>query len=306
MDEMNLFEHHDLQEDWNRGKLKRNWFYSLKTLKLENCENLSCAIPYNILLCLKSLKDLEVQNCNKVEMIFGKKLDEGTEAISSQLKNLTLEGLSELKHVWEKYQGNHIFQNLQQVSVSNCESLQTLFPVALARTLEKLETLEIGACNNLLEIIGKEDVAAGGTENFEFLCLTSLYFCDLPELSYFYPLMFTVKWKLHELLVMNCPKFELFQNERLEGAGECSSTSINRQPLFSDIKVRNVEYLISNCLFVLFFPSSNSEPFFWFYFTLLGHFYPGGFRCSWETFLKVNIRRYQIFMFKRNFHLLYG
>lgn len=284
MDEMNLFEHHDLQEDWNRGKLKRNWFYSLKTLKLENCENLSCAIPYNILLCLKSLKDLKVHYCNKVEMIFGKKLDEGTEAISSQLKNLTLEGLSELKHVWdENYQGNHIFQNLQQVSVDNCESLQTLFPVALATTLKKLEELIILDCKNLVSIIGEEGVAAAGKENFEFPCLTSLILYKLPKLSYFYKYEFTVKWELHQLLVFPCPKFELFQIERSEGASEC------RLPLFSDLKVRNVEYLISNFLFVLFFPSSNSETFFWFYFTLLGHFCPRGFSCSWGTFLKVTI-----------------
>lgn len=177
-DEMSLSEHHDLQKNWNHADadLKRSWLYSLKTLKLEDCENLSCAIPYKILICLKNLKDLQVRNCNKVEVIFGKKLEKGTEEIPSQLKNLTLEGLSKLKHVWEKnYQGNHKFQNLQQVSVSNCEILQTLFQAAaLARTLKKLSKLEINYCKNLLEIIGNEDVAAGIPEMFEFPCLTSL------------------------------------------------------------------------------------------------------------------------------------
>ena len=282
---MNLSEHRDLQEDWNRadGCLKRSWFHSLKTLKLENCENLSCAIPYNILLCLKSLKDLKVRGCNKVEIIFGKKLEKGTEAIPSQLKNLTLEGLSELKHVWEKnYQGNRRFQNLQQVSVSNCESLQTLFPVSLARTLKKLENLNLKSCNNLLEIIGKEDVLVAETEKFELPCLTSLSLLDLPELTYFYPLIFTVECELHELSVIDCPKLELFQRACMEDVGESSSNSVNRQPLFSDLKVRNVEYSISNFL-SFFFPYFSfhltQSPFFWFYLPFSGHFYPGGVIC---------------------------
>jgi hypothetical protein len=100
----------------------------------------------------------------------------------------------------------------------------------------------------LTEIVGKEvHVAADRAELFVFPCLTSLYLYDLPELTYFYCEIFTVECpELCKLLVLDCSKFELFQCARLEGDGEGSSTSTNRQPLFSNLEVSNKEYLISD------------------------------------------------------------
>lgn len=242
MDEMSLSEHLDLQQAWHRdevGRLKESWFYNLKTLKLEGCKNLSSAIPSNFLSYLKTLKELEVRNCNQVEVIF----ENDTESTPSQLKNLSLEGLSKLEHVWEKnYQGDRRFRNLQEVFVSACESLKTLFPMALAKNLNKLEKLEIEGCEKLLEIVGKEeDVVADEAGNFVFPCLFSLDLFDLSELTYFYPGKFNVECpELHELRVMECPKLELFQSALPKGEGEGCSASIYRQPLFSDLKVSNV------------------------------------------------------------------
>ncbi|XP_045802095.1 uncharacterized protein LOC123895675 isoform X1 [Trifolium pratense] len=242
MEEISLSEHHDLQILWNCGvgDLEKSWFYNLKTLRLEDCDNLSCAIPSNIFLCLKSLKELEVRNCNKVGQIFGN-LENDNMTIRSQLKNLTLEGLSDLKHVWgENYQGNLIFQNLLHVSVIDCDGLKTLFPAAVAKNIKKLETLQIESCQNLLEIVGKEvyvGVAADDTEKFVFPCLTSLDLNDLPELTYFYCEIFTVECpELHVLIVLDCPRLELFQSACLESESEGNSTSINRQPLFSNLQ----------------------------------------------------------------------
>ena len=77
------------------------------------------------LFCLKSLKELEVRYCNRVGVIFEKIDNDG---ILSQLKNLTLEGISELKHVWgESYQGNLKFQNLLHVSVGDYNGLKCYF-----------------------------------------------------------------------------------------------------------------------------------------------------------------------------------
>jgi chorismate mutase len=247
MDKMSLSEQCELQEAWYGGvDLKSSWFYSLKTLKLDNCDIEPYAVPSNILPYLNSLKELEVRDCNKVKVIFAKN---DAKAIPSQLNNLTLSGLSELEHVWEKNcRGNLRFQNLQQVLVTNCKGLKSFFPAALAKNLKKLEKLEIGSCQNLTDIIGKEEVGvADAAEKFLFPCLTSLKLYYLRELTYFYPEIFNVECReLHELLVLECPNLELFQSSFTEGEGESSSISINRQPLFSDIKVSNVESLISD------------------------------------------------------------
>jgi hypothetical protein len=178
-----------------------------------------------------------------VEVIFEKANDNGE--IQPQLRSLTLVGLSKLKHVWEK--GNIMFQNLLHVSVSDCEVLETLFLMAIAKNIRKLENLRINSCQNLLEIVRKEDVTEDVAEQFVFPCLASLVLKDLPKLIYFYCEKFTVKCPdLCKLEVLACPKFELFQSERLECEGEGSSTSIYIQPLFTNLQVSNIESLISN------------------------------------------------------------
>ncbi|GAU40300.1 hypothetical protein TSUD_362800 [Trifolium subterraneum] len=241
MEEISLSEHYDLQKLWNGGfvDLEKSWLYNLKTLRLEDCDNLSCAMPSNIFLGLKSLKELEVRHCDNVGLIFGN-LKNDNKAVRSQLKNLTLEGLSELKHVWGKnYQGKLMFKNLLHVSVIDCEGLKTLFPAAVAKNIKKLETLKIESCENLLDIVGKEvyvGVAADDAEKFVFPCLTSLHLNDLPKLICFYCEIFTVECpELHKLVVLDCPRLELFQITRLES--EDDSTSISRQPLFPNFQV---------------------------------------------------------------------
>jgi hypothetical protein len=150
-----------------------------------------------------------------------------TETAAPQLKYLTLEGLPELTLVWEEsFKGILSFQNLQQVSVSDCKSMQTLFPAALAKNLKKLEKLKIDSCKNLLEIIEKETDKA---EKFVFPYLTWLDLYGLPKLTYLYSGIFTVECpELHKLLVLDCPKLELFHTTHPEG---------DRRPLFSDLKV---------------------------------------------------------------------
>ncbi|XP_027337391.1 uncharacterized protein LOC113851105 [Abrus precatorius] len=243
MEEMNFSEHPELQKAWqsNDAQLLENWFSSLTTLKLVECKIQPYAVPSNILPCLMSLKELEVHNCKKIKAIFDM---ENREDTIFQLKNLSLKELPKLRLVWEKNgQGILSFQNLQHVFVSGCKRLPTLFPVALARNLKKLEKLEIQSCHKLFEIVEKEKAAATAEvpEEFVFLRLTVLNLYDLPQLTHFYPQTFTVECPaLSNLTVLDCGVFEVFQtpeDEHSTAEGEGSSISINRQPLFSNLKV---------------------------------------------------------------------
>jgi hypothetical protein len=170
MDKMSFSKHLEIQVAWHAGlSLQNNLFYSLKTLKLDNCGIEQYAIPSNILPCLMSLKDLQVRNCDKVKVIFGMN-DTGVTETALQLKYLTLEGLPELTLVWEKnFNGILSFQNLQEVSVRDCKRMQTLFPAALAKNLKTLEKLKIKSCKELREIVGKEvDAATDVTKTILF------------------------------------------------------------------------------------------------------------------------------------------
>jgi hypothetical protein len=237
MDGTEFSKHPELCEAWQDGLCtQNNWFYSLRTLKLVNCDIKPYAIPSNILPCLNSLNDLEVRNCNKVEVIFAKN---DTDEIPFQLNTLTLEDMSELTLVWEKnFQGILQFQNLKQVSVICCTSIQTLFPAVLAENLKMLNILEVESCVELREIVGKEDVATGLGKKFSFPHLTSLWLYNLSKFTYLYPEIFTVLCpKLSSLTVLYCPKFELFQAAHAEGEAESNSTSTNRQPLIPNLDV---------------------------------------------------------------------
>ncbi|PNX80958.1 hypothetical protein L195_g036972 [Trifolium pratense] len=240
MDGTEFSKHPELRDAWQDGLCtQNNWFYGLRTLKLVNCDIKPYAIPSNILPCLNSLKDLEVRNCNKVEVIFAKN---DTDEIPSQLNNLTLEDLSGLKLVWEKnFEGILQFQNLKQVSCIGCKSIQTLFPVVLAENLKMLDDLKVKSCHELREIVGMEDAATGLEKKFSFSHLTSLDLYDLPEFRYFYPEIFTVVCpKLSFFAVVDCPKLEVFQGAHAEGEAESISTSTNRQPLIPNLNVISI------------------------------------------------------------------
>jgi hypothetical protein len=246
MDWMEISKYPELQESWHdEFCLQHNMFYSLKTLKLYNCDIKQYAIPSNILPCLKSLKELEVRNCSRIEVIFSKN---DTEAIPFQLINLTLKGLPELKFIWEKNsKGLHSFQNMEQVSVKRCESILTLFPADLAENLKMLEKLKIKSCDQLRELVGmEEDASTGLIKKFVFPRLTSLDLYKLPELTWFYSELFSVECpKLNDISVLDCPKLELFEGAQGSGYIESAGSSFNRQPLLSDLTVSNIESALS-------------------------------------------------------------
>ncbi|KAK7395756.1 hypothetical protein VNO78_16323 [Psophocarpus tetragonolobus] len=217
MEQINLSEHPTLRERWQHGIFGNDWFCSLKILKLGELHD-QCAIPSKTLHWFKSLKELEVQgnegSCEQVQVIFAMNVKKG-EGTTFQLQKLTLRGLPNLMHVWERNdEGIHSFQNLQVVSIRDCENLETVFPVDLAKNFKKLDTLEIESCHRLQQIVGNEEDQA---VEFEFLCLTTLNLFDLPNLQYFHTESFTLECPaLNTLSVLDCPMLKPFENDNTE------------------------------------------------------------------------------------------
>ncbi|WVZ16348.1 hypothetical protein V8G54_009330 [Vigna mungo] len=216
-----------------------NFFGSFKKLEFDGACNRTILIPSHVLPYLKNLEELNVKNSDAMQIIFD--IDESevkTKGVVFGLKKLTLNKLSNLKHVWkENSTGIISFHNLQEVVVNGCGGLIRLFSSSLARNLWKLEELRIKECGKLVEIVEKEDGTENGTKiMFEFPCLTSLYLKNMPLLSCFYPGKHDLDCPLLELLLVYfCPKLKLFTSdfdENQKGAIEAQISPL-QQPMFS-------------------------------------------------------------------------
>ncbi|XP_052728349.1 uncharacterized protein LOC108328951 [Vigna angularis] len=220
-----------------------NFFGSFKKLEFDGACKRTIVIPFHVLPYLKNLKKLHVHSSDAVKVIFDfDESEDKTKGIVSSLKTLTLNNLSNLKCVWkENLEGIVSFPNLEEVIVTGCRSLVTLLSSSLAKSLEKLTTLQMERCEKLEEIVRKEDEREHGmTLTFEFPCLTTLYLEKNALLSCFYPGKHYLECPiLDALYVVYCPKLKLFSSDTGDSHKEVIEAPISppQQPLFLVEKV---------------------------------------------------------------------
>ncbi|KAL3729812.1 hypothetical protein ACJRO7_026885 [Eucalyptus globulus] len=201
-------------------------FTKLKSLCVYGCNKLVNIVHSFILRWLLSLERLNVKACGSLEVVFEfwplKHLD--GHPIALPLKELTTSALSKLKRVWDKeLHCQAKFQCLHSISVSECESLTSLFPTSIAKDLMQLEELEINKCG-IVEIIENEE---GPVPKFVFPMLTSLELKFLRELKCLYTGLHTSHWPaLKSLKVHGCDKVEILASH-LE-----NEMPLDKQPLF--------------------------------------------------------------------------
>ena len=143
-------------------QLAEDSFFKLRSLFVQFCENLVNIFESNMLTRFQSLERLYVEYCGSLQEVFELQRHNVREShvlIAIPLKILTLRRLPKMKQVWNKDpQGIFSFQNLQEISVWECESLQSLFPASVARFLMQLEDLRIEDCG-VEEIVSREEIA---------------------------------------------------------------------------------------------------------------------------------------------------
>ena len=144
-------------------QLAEDSFFKLQSLFVDYCENLVNLFESNMLTKFQSLERLEVSYCGSLQEVFELQrhnVRESHAMTTIPLKSLILRCLPKMKQVWNKDpQGIFNFQNLQVISVWECESLQSLFPASVARCLMQLEDLRIVECCGVEEIISREEIA---------------------------------------------------------------------------------------------------------------------------------------------------
>ncbi|KAI4353829.1 hypothetical protein L6164_002754 [Bauhinia variegata] len=210
-----------------------NYFGNLTTLEVERCDFLSNVIPCNVVPCLKNLENLKVSSCRSVEKIFdvNDELLTSTKGLAFPLKYLTLDNLPALMNVWNLVkisQGIFNIPNLETVRITSCQSLNFVFPASLAENLEQLQSLSIENCEEMEEIVGKDETAAEGEfRKFKFPCLTELILEGLFKLKCFYPGKHNLEClKLESLEVFHC---DMLEDEDDSSANECSLYSLHRE-----------------------------------------------------------------------------
>ncbi|XP_028769720.1 probable disease resistance protein At4g27220 [Neltuma alba] len=233
-------------------QLSHNSFGNLKTLFVKNCGFVKL-VPLRVMKSLNTLEELEVRNCDMLELVFDfEDLSDYTEVESSSvivpLKKLTLSSLQKLKNVWSNhYEANVSFPSLRSVHVSSCESLTSLFPASIAKgMLCDLEELRIEYCG-IDVIAAKDQVSESVAPLLEFPRLTFLKLSGLKNLRNFYPQRHTLEWPhLCRLSIRSCDELEIFEKEvssSLEIHEEGSSLD-SKYPLLSHDKVtHNLEEL---------------------------------------------------------------
>ncbi|PRQ37014.1 putative P-loop containing nucleoside triphosphate hydrolase, leucine-rich repeat domain, L [Rosa chinensis] len=144
------------------------------------------------------------------------------------LKKLSIDGLAKLTTVWNNQLSLESSKNLEGIKIVSCDSLKSIFPASVARSLLQLRSVEVQNCG-VEQIVSKEDDVQT-TPMFVFSKLTYVQFQDLPRLRSFYPGLHSSKWpSLVTLLVYDCTKVQIFADVRRELNNLCTP---NKQSLF--------------------------------------------------------------------------
>ncbi|XP_022753315.1 probable disease resistance protein At4g27220 isoform X2 [Durio zibethinus] len=119
-------------EELCSGHQPQGFLLKLKTLIIDKCRDMTCAIPI-----LQSLEWLEVNYCDEMQVLFQ---------------------IAELKSIQQGPSHHVSLQSLKVVRIDNCNKFRYLFPSSVAKSLGQLETLNISDCLELEEIIPKTEV----------------------------------------------------------------------------------------------------------------------------------------------------
>ncbi|XP_048497664.2 uncharacterized protein LOC104891662 [Beta vulgaris subsp. vulgaris] len=189
-----------------------------------------------ILRSLESLVTLKISLCAEMEEIFplldihNRKCD----GLLSKLVELHLKWLPKLKSIWPNY--HWLLHRLESIYLYKCDNLTTLFTSAVAKSLVRLQKLQIKSCKALETIIVRDvdscEVSTGMQDSFKEIKIIEILSCN--NLKSVLPISFITHGlpKLERLHIDKCANLDqVFVDQK----GIVSKTAI--------IELKDLQYL---------------------------------------------------------------
>jgi len=133
----------------------------LEFVRVDDCGDVRPPFPAKLLRALNNLKEVIVDSCKSLEEVFelGEPYEGSTEEkeLLSSLTKLHLKRLPDLKCIWKGPTRHVSLHNLAHLFLISLDKLTFIFTPSLARSLPKLETLDLSKCGELKHIIREED-----------------------------------------------------------------------------------------------------------------------------------------------------
>ena len=141
---------------------QNNFLQRLEFVQVRDCGDVRAPFPAKLLRALKNLT-VEIEDCKSLEEVFELgEADEGSSEekelpLLSSLTMLHLNRLPELKCIWKGPTRHVSLQSLTLLDLYSLDKLTFIFTTSLARSLPKLERLDIRDCGELKHVIREED-----------------------------------------------------------------------------------------------------------------------------------------------------
>ncbi|KAH9687076.1 AAA domain-containing protein [Citrus sinensis] len=193
-----------LKEIWHGQALPVSFFNNLFDLVVDDCTNMSSAIPANLLRCLNNLVYLEVRNCDSLEEVLH--LEELINAdkehigpLFPKLFKLRLTDLPKLKRFCNFTRNIIELPKLRYLTIENCPDMETFISNSLVHvTTDNKEAQKLKSEENLLHLWKENDESSKAFTN-----LGSLEISECSKLQKLVPPSWHLE-NLWELEVSKC------------------------------------------------------------------------------------------------------
>ncbi|KAJ7015100.1 disease resistance protein [Populus alba x Populus x berolinensis] len=203
---------------------------NLTTLKVNECKRMTHVFTDSMIASLVQLQVLEISNCDELEQIIAKDNDDENDKILS---------------------GNDLqssyFPNLRRLEIRGCNKLKSLFPVAMASGLKKLQILKVSESSQLLGVFGHDNHASPANLEKEMV-LPDLWLLFLDKL----PNIVCFSHGCYDFICPNLSSSEVHQCPKL--TTKFATTSNGTRVLNQRCCIFDMIYCLSLSVFISCFP----------------------------------------------------